>query len=147
MSWLEGTRARLRLVFARRATESRMDEEFRFHIEKETERLMREAGHDAREARRQALVSFGGVEQHKEEMRDGRGLGWISGLSLDLKLGFRMLVKYPGLTVFGGLALAFAIGAGAGTFESINRVIDPTLPLPDGERIVGLSYWDRVENN
>jgi hypothetical protein len=42
-------------------------------------------------------------------MRDGRGLAWLGGLSLDLRLGARMLVKYPGLTIVGGLAMAFAI--------------------------------------
>ena len=67
------------------------------------------------------------------------GLTW-----LDFKLGFRLLRKYPMLTVVGGLAMAVAITVGAATFEVINRVIDPTLPLPDGDRIVGLHYWDRA---
>jgi hypothetical protein len=92
MSLLHGTRARLRLFFGRRAAESRMNEEIRFHVEMETERLLRE-GLPPREARRRALIVFGGVEQHKEELRDGRGLGWLAGLSVDLKLAVRMLVK------------------------------------------------------
>ena len=62
----------------------------------ETERLMREKGLTHDEARRQALVAFGGVEKHKEALRDGRGLAWLGGLSLDLKLGVRMLARYPG---------------------------------------------------
>ena len=118
MSWLEGSRARLRLLFGRRAAESRMDQEFRFHLEMETERLMREQGLDAVEARRRTLAEFGGVEKHKETLREGRGLAWLSGLSLDFKLGGRMLVKYPGLTIVGGLAMAFAIWVGAVVFES-----------------------------
>ncbi|MGH7483754.1 MAG: ABC transporter permease [Longimicrobiales bacterium] len=61
---------------------------------------------------------------------------------LDFKLGFRMLVKYPVLTLVGGLAMAFAIWIGAGTFELVTRVIDPTLPLPDGHRIVGIQNRD-----
>ena len=69
------------------------------------------------------------------------GLSW-----LDFKLGFRMLSRYPMLTVVGSLAMAVAIGVGAGTFEVITRVTDPSLPLPDGDRIVGLNYWDRVES-
>ena len=117
MSWLEGTRARMRLLFGRRAAESRMDQEFSFHLEMEAERLMRERGLEADEGRRQALVAFGGVERHKEDMRDGRGLAWLSGLNLDFRLGVRMLVKYPGLTIIGGLAMAFAILAGRIVFE------------------------------
>jgi predicted permease len=69
------------------------------------------------------------------------GLSW-----LDFKLGFRMLSRYPMLTVVGSLAMAVAIAVGAGTFEVIARVIDPSLPLPGGDRIVGLYYWNRVES-
>ena len=96
MKWFDGARIRLRLLFARRAAESRMHREFRFHIEMETERLIRAKGLARDEARRQALVAFGGVEKHREELRDGRGLSRLHGLSLDLKLGARMLVKHPG---------------------------------------------------
>jgi putative ABC transport system permease protein len=64
---------------------------------------------------------------------------------LDLKLGFRMLVRYPVLTIVGGLAMAFAIAAGATTFEVIKRATAPDLPLPDGERIVGISHWNQAE--
>ena len=68
------------------------------------------------------------------------GLSW-----LDFKLGFRMLSRYPMLTVVGSLAMAVAIAVGAGTFEVIKRVTNPSLPLPNGDRIVGLNYWDRTE--
>ncbi len=142
MSWLEGSRARLRLLFGRPAAESRMDEEFRFHVEMETERLMREEGLDQVEARRRALVAFGGMDKHKEALRDGRGLAWLGGLGLDLKLGGRMLVKYPGLTIVGGLAMAFAICVGVVVFEMLTMIVSPTLPLPEGDRIVHLRNYD-----
>jgi hypothetical protein len=54
----------------------------------------------------------------------------------DYKLGFRMLVKYPGLTLAGGLALAIAIGIGAGWYDLMGDLRRPTLPLPEGDRIV-----------
>ncbi|HEU4630546.1 MAG TPA: ABC transporter permease [Gemmatimonadaceae bacterium] len=141
MRWLHAARTRLRLLFARRAAEARMEDEFHFHLDMETE-LHRQAGVGTGEARRRALVAFGGVERHKEELRDGRGLAWLGGLSLDLKLGFRMLVKYPGLTVVGGLAMAFAIWVGAIAFEMVTMFVSPTLPLPGGDRIVHLRNWD-----
>ena len=142
MSWIEGSRARLNLLFGRRAAESRMEKEFDFHLAMETDRLVREEGLDPREARRRAFVAFGGVQQHRETLRAGRGTAWASGLSLDLKLGVRMLAKYPGLTVVGGLAMAFGIWFGAVTFQMFGMLTGAKLPLPDGDRIVKIENFD-----
>ena len=60
MSWLEGSRTRLRLLFGRRAAESRMDTEIRFHLDMETDKHRR-AGFATGDARRRALVAFGGA--------------------------------------------------------------------------------------
>ncbi|HEV2736212.1 MAG TPA: ABC transporter permease [Longimicrobiaceae bacterium] len=69
------------------------------------------------------------------------------GISLiDFKLGLRMLVRYPGLTLVGGLAIAFAIWIGAGTFEFVTQVLHPTLPLDEGHRVVGIRNWDAAAN-
>ena len=54
----------------------------------------------------------------------------------DYKLGLRMLAKYPGLTVAGGLALAIAIGIGAGWYELTRDLMRPDIPLPEGDRLV-----------
>ena len=142
MSLVHAARARLRLLFGRRAAESRMNEEIRFHVEMETERLLRE-GLPLREARRRALIVFGGIEQHKEELRDGRGLGWLSGLSIDLKLAVRMFVKYPGLSVVGVVGMAVAVAIGAVSFSLIYTFLDPPpLPLDEGSRIVAIHNID-----
>src|SRR5688572_6405871 len=141
MTWFHAARARLHLL-PRRAAESRIDDEIRFHIEMETERLVREQKLDRAEARRRALVTFGGVQQHRETLREGRGTSSLAGLSLDLKLGFRMLAKYPGLTVVGGLAMAFGIWFGAVTSQMYGIVTVSKLPLPDGDRIVKIQSWD-----
>jgi predicted permease len=65
---------------------------------------------------------------------------------LDLKLAFRMLVRYPGLTLVAGVSMAFAIWAGASVFEFFQQVVRPTLPLDDGDRIVEVRAWDPVAN-
>jgi putative ABC transport system permease protein len=140
MRWTHGMRARLRLLL-RGEAEARMDEELAFHLDMETEKNLRE-GMSPAEARRRALLAFGGVEGHKEALRDGRTFAWAGWVSLDLRLGVRMLRKYPGLTVIGGLAMAFAIWVGASTFEFLGQVARPTLPLPGGDRIVGIRQWD-----
>ena len=66
---------------------------------------------------------------------------------LDLKLGFRMLVKYPGLTAVGGLAMAFAIAVGAAAFEFVTQTIHPALPLDRGDRIVGIRLWHTASSS
>ena len=139
MSWIAAARARLHLLFAPRSAEARTNEEMDFHIAMETDRLVREERLSPEDARRRALATFGGVSQHREELRDGRGVGALAGLSLDFKLGFRMLLRYPGLTLVGGLAMAFAIWIGAGVFEIATQIIRPRLPLPDGSAIVAIS--------
>lgn len=54
----------------------------------------------------------------------------------DYRLGLRMLLKYPGLTVAGGLALTIAIGIGAGWHDISGKLMSPAIPLPEGDRIV-----------
>lgn len=65
------------------------------------------------------------------------GMSW-----LDFKLGLRMLVKHPVLTLVGGLATSFAIGASAVYFEVVNDFVNPTLPLEDGERVIVIQNAD-----
>ena len=59
-----------------------------------------------------------------------------SGTVHDYKLGLRMLVKYPGLTIAGGLALAIAIAIGAGWYTFMGDFWRPRMPFPDGDRLV-----------
>jgi putative ABC transport system permease protein len=115
-----------------------MHDEMRFHIDMETERLVRERGLSQREAFRQARIAFGGLEQHKEEARDVRGLQWLGAVSLDARLAVRMLVKHRGLTLVGGFAMAVAIAIGAGFFEIVTEVLEPGLPVPEGARMVSV---------
>ncbi|HEU4454320.1 MAG TPA: ABC transporter permease, partial [Longimicrobium sp.] len=66
---------------------------------------------------------------------------------LDFRLGIRMLVKYPGLTLVGGLGMAVAIAIGAGAYAYFNSYLHPTLPLHEGGRVVGLENWDAAAGN
>ena len=70
------------------------------------------------------------------------GISW-----LDVKLGARMLVKYPGLSVVGGLGMAVGIAISAGFFSFFQLLLFPTLPLHEGDRIVALENWDTQKNN
>lgn len=65
---------------------------------------------------------------------------------LDLKLGGRMLVKYPGLTIVGGLAMAFAIWVGVVVFQVVSLATNPVLPLSLGARLVEIRSIDVAAN-
>ncbi len=79
--------------------------------------------------------------------RSVQGFRAFDGLSLDFKLGGRMLVRYPGLTVIAGLAMAFAICVGTVIFQMLSIFVYPSLPLPQGDRLVQIRNWDVATNS
>lgn len=122
------------------------DDEVEAHLAEATdEHLAR--GLSPQEARYAALREFGGVTQVKQVHREMRVRGFTFMNWLDFKLGGRMLVKYPGLTVVGGLAMAFAILVGIVIFQFAGLFLYPSLPLPNGDRIVQLNLQDVVESD
>ena len=66
----------------------------------------------------------------------------LSGWLFDLKVGGRMLARYPGLSIVGGVSMAFAICAGTVIFQLANLFAFPRLPLPEAERVVQIRSWD-----
>ena len=130
----------VQFLFSRDDAERRMNEEFGFHVEMETERLVRDAGLDPREARRRARAAFGGVEAHKEALRDGRGWAWLTGLTLDLKLGYRVLEKARGWTLVVLVSLALGIGANTALFSAVDGMLFRTLPVADPDGLVRLRW-------
>lgn len=112
----------------------------------ETERLVRELGIDAVEGRRRAVATFGGMELHREALRDGRGTAWLGALSLDAKLGLRMLAKYPGLTLVGVLGVSIAVAVGTMGFIAAMALSSSSLPLDEGDRVVAIINRDVGRN-
>jgi predicted permease len=126
---------RVRAIVWRRRVEAEMDEEMRFHIERDAqERIHR--GLDPAEARREALLAFGGLEQRKEQVRDVLGLGTLELMSADLRHAGRAMRRNP---LFFGIAIAvLALGVGtAGAVYGVSRavILDP-LSYPESDRIV-----------
>jgi predicted permease len=131
-------------VVRTRQVDADLNEEFRLHIELRAADLVR-SGMSPADAARKARAEFGSTQHHLEKARTARGLGWFDEMRfswLDIKLGSRMLLKYPVLTIVGGLSMAFAIWVGAGTFEAIRQLVFPVIPLPESDRIVVLQNWD-----
>jgi putative ABC transport system permease protein len=129
---------RLRALLWRGAVERELDEELRFHLELETTKNV-EAGMSPADARRKALVDFGGIEQTKEVHRDVRGGRWIEEALADARYALRTLRRNPALAGAAILTLALGIGANTAIFSAVNAVILRPLPFPHPERLVMLS--------
>src|SRR5690242_3286221 len=109
MSFWKGLAARTRSMLRPGDAEERLDEEFRFHLETETDRLVRE-GLTPAEARRRALLAFGAVEGHRETIRDERGARWFDDLRADVRYALQGMRRNPGFIVAVTLTLGLGIG-------------------------------------
>jgi predicted permease len=138
MSLTQGIGARLRSLLGRRGTEQRIDREFQFHLDMETEQNIR-LGLAPDEARRQAVLSFGAVQQHREEYRDGRGLRVVRELIRDARHSLRSLRREPSFAVSVVITLALAIGATTAVFTLMRRSVLEPLPYPSPGRLVSLT--------
>jgi hypothetical protein len=105
-------------------------------------------GMSAEDAHFAARRAFGGqLEQVKERQRDERSFRILDQSWLDVKLAVRMLIRYPGLTIVSVLGMSVAIAIAAAAFSIVDGLLDPTLPLHEGDRVVSIQYWDVAKNN
>ncbi|HEV2913008.1 MAG TPA: ABC transporter permease [Pyrinomonadaceae bacterium] len=140
---LNRLRLRLRALLRKAEMERELDEELRFHLEKEAEQNLAR-GMGPEEARLAALRSFGGVEQVKEESRDVRGVQFMEELWQDLRYGARMLFRKPGFTSIAVLTLSLGIGANTAIFTVVDAALLRGLPYRDADRLVQVWETRRV---
>src|SRR5215470_17383945 len=131
--------ARLFSSATRQTQEERLREEIDEHITLQTAENLR-AGLSPVEARRQAMLKFGGVEAVKEDYRAERGLLLIENLARDFRFAVRMLRKSHSFTAVAVVTLAMAIGANAVVFDVMDALILRPLNVPQPESLYGTEY-------
>ena len=136
---------RLAALFRRERLEADLDAEVRAHLEMAAE-MNKRSGMSAEEARREALRSFGGVEQTKELYREQRGLPMIETTLQDLRFGLRMLRRNPGFSILAILCLTLGIGANAAVFSWVEGILFRPYPaVSHQEQLLALAGTARGE--
>ncbi|MFG1690726.1 ADOP family duplicated permease [Gemmatimonadota bacterium] len=138
MGWIRKWRKRIRALTRRTALERELDEEMAFHLEMEIRKNL-ESGMSPKEARRQAAISFGGVERYKLQTREARFVRPVENLLQDLHFGLRSLRKRPVFSIVALTTLALGIGGATTIYTIADSVLLSGSPYPDPGRLV--SVW------
>lgn len=141
MRLLRILRLRFRSLFRRTQVDRELDEELRYHLDRQTEEHIA-AGLTAADARVAALRSINGVEQRKEECRDMRGLTLIDNLLQDIWFAMRQLRKSPAFTCTAVCTLALGTSASVAVFAFVDAALLKPLPYTMPSRLVGV--FERV---
>src|SRR5882724_158354 len=125
-------------LFRRRHWENDLSAEVRSHMEMAVDLNIRK-GMSSEDARRQAYIGFGGIENIKEACREQRGLPMLETTLQDIRFGFRMLRRSPGFSFLAILCLTLAIGANAAVLSWIEGIlIRPYPAVANQDRMVAL---------
>jgi putative ABC transport system permease protein len=121
--------------FRRRERENDFREEFESHLQLHIDDNIR-AGLSPEEARRQALIKFGGLEAAKESVRATARMLWIEHMLKDLLYAVRILRRNPGFAATAIFSLALGIGSSVAIFTVADNLLLRPLPYPDASRLV-----------
>jgi predicted permease len=132
--------------FRRKRWVEKLDAELRFHVEQQIQNYI-QSGESPESARRKALLDFGGLDQVKEECREGRRFAFAETAWQDLRYAVRQMRHKPGFTITVILTLALGIGVNTAIFSLVDQVLLQTLPIPNPEKLVLLYQPGPVMGN
>ena len=138
---MNGLWLRVRRLLRWRESERDIDEELRFHVDMETEANVAREGLDASEARRRALVAFGGRDRWREETRGTRGTGWLEDAGRDARFAVRGLLRSPGFALAALATVTLGVGATTAIFSVVHGIVLAPLPYADPDELV--TVWMR----
>ena len=141
---MRGFLLRLARLLRWRASTRDIDDELRLHVEMETAENVRR-GLDPAEARRRALVAFGGEDRWREEARASRGTGWLEDAVRDARIGSRGLRRTPGFALAALSTIALGIGSTTAIYSVVHGVLLSPLPYPDSERLVTVWMYNPAQ--
>ncbi len=136
MSWND-LRLRVRALIFPRRFERELAEELNAHLEMQIEHGIRN-GMSPEEARRSAVIAFGGAALVAEQCRDQRGIGWIEDLGRDLQYAVRQFLKHPGFFFIAAVTLAIGIGANTAMFSAVYGVLLRPFPYREPNRLAAV---------
>ena len=138
MATLRRALARVRSFLQKRALDADLEAEIATHIEMATEENI-QRGLPPFEARRHALIRFGGIDLAKDKQREARGLMKLDILLQDLRYTVRTLNRDRGFTFVATLILALGIGANIAVFSVVNTLLLRPLPFQDSDRLMWIA--------
>src|SRR5579863_3098208 len=143
MRWLGRLRLRMRMLFRRGAAEFRLDDELRFHLDRQIDENIAN-GMSADEARRAALRLFGNPALLRDQAHATWSWLWLESLGQDLRYAVRSLWRSRSFAATVIVTLALGIGAAAAMFTVVDHVLLRRLPFQDAGRLALIHEGDRT---